>query len=189
MAGTRWLLFLPALWLTNDVSDMVPRCKWRRSCSGWSEPCHFGAIWEGRGWEELSGYSTGSLLGPIRKKGIRRCVLRCLKLTSPVTLTPFFHALFLYASKLGGYLGHRPVWPQCTKDAQFGGIKYTPVLGRVLTTDNIAPVKWYCMCIFHPSWVPVFFDESQKLAVMSIGFLLQNRDDAVVWRGPKKNGI
>jgi hypothetical protein len=34
----------------------------------------------------------------------------------------------------------------------------------------------------------VFVDASQKLAVMSIGFLLQNRDDAVVWRGPKKNG-
>lgn len=38
------------------------------------------------------------------------------------------------------------------------------------------------------SWVPVFFDVAQKLAVMSIGFLLQNTDDAVVWRGPKKNG-
>ena len=26
------------------------------------------------------------------------------------------------------------------------------------------------------------------LAVMSIGFLLEHKDDAVVWRGPKKNG-
>lgn len=34
----------------------------------------------------------------------------------------------------------------------------------------------------------MYFDTSQKLAVMSIGFLLQNKDDAVVWRGPKKNG-
>ncbi len=33
----------------------------------------------------------------------------------------------------------------------------------------------------------MYFDTSQKLAVMSIGFLLQNKDDAVVWRGPKKN--
>lgn len=39
------------------------------------------------------------------------------------------------------------------------------------------------------SWVPVFYDTSQNLAVMSIGFLLQNKDDAVVWRGPKKNGM
>lgn len=38
-------------------------------------------------------------------------------------------------------------------------------------------------------WVPVYVDEQQqRLAVMSIGFLLANPDDAVVWRGPKKNG-
>lgn len=35
-------------------------------------------------------------------------------------------------------------------------------------------------------WVPVYTDQDQKLAVMSIGFLLKNRDNAVVWRGPKK---
>ena len=38
------------------------------------------------------------------------------------------------------------------------------------------------------SWVPVFADRDQRLAVMSIGFLLAQQDDAVVWRGPKKNG-
>lgn len=27
-----------------------------------------------------------------------------------------------------------------------------------------------------------------NLAVMSIGFLLSSPDDAVIWRGPKKNG-
>ena len=27
------------------------------------------------------------------------------------------------------------------------------------------------------------------LAVMSIGFLLEHKDDAVIWRGPKKNGM
>ncbi|CAG8470217.1 7193_t:CDS:10, partial [Acaulospora colombiana] len=37
-------------------------------------------------------------------------------------------------------------------------------------------------------WVPVFTDERQRLCCMSIGFLLQNKDDSVVWRGPKKNG-
>lgn len=37
-------------------------------------------------------------------------------------------------------------------------------------------------------WVPVYADKEKRLAVMSIGFLLQSRDDAVVWRGPKKNG-
>ena len=37
-------------------------------------------------------------------------------------------------------------------------------------------------------WLPVYVDKEQRLGVMSIGFLMENRDDAVVWRGPKKNG-
>jgi len=42
--------------------------------------------------------------------------------------------------------------------------------------------------LYCSSWVPVYSDSSKKLAVMSIAFMLQNKDDAVVWRGPKKNG-
>jgi len=40
-------------------------------------------------------------------------------------------------------------------------------------------------------WVPVFVDgESQRLCVMSIGFLLSSyENDAIVWRGPKKTGM
>lgn len=38
------------------------------------------------------------------------------------------------------------------------------------------------------SWVPVYADENQRLSCMSIGFLLTNKNDSVVWRGPKKNG-
>ncbi|KAK3705181.1 hypothetical protein QZH41_013962, partial [Actinostola sp. cb2023] len=38
-------------------------------------------------------------------------------------------------------------------------------------------------------WVPVYTSPDQRLGVMSIGFLLQNRDDAIVWRGPKKNAM
>ena len=34
----------------------------------------------------------------------------------------------------------------------------------------------------------MFADRQQRLAVMSIAFLLAEEDDAVVWRGPKKNG-
>ncbi|KAI5706343.1 hypothetical protein M8J76_014563 [Diaphorina citri] len=34
-------------------------------------------------------------------------------------------------------------------------------------------------------WSPVFLEEN--LSVMSIGFLLNSPDDAVIWRGPKKN--
>lgn len=35
-------------------------------------------------------------------------------------------------------------------------------------------------------WSPVYVQEN--LGVMSIGFMLPNPDDAVIWRGPKKNG-
>lgn len=38
-------------------------------------------------------------------------------------------------------------------------------------------------------WVPVFTDQSQRLAVMSIGFLLKNKNDPVIWRGPKKHAM
>ncbi|KDR08947.1 cytosolic Fe-S cluster assembly factor NUBP2 homolog [Zootermopsis nevadensis] len=38
-------------------------------------------------------------------------------------------------------------------------------------------------------WVPVYSDQDQNLAVMSIGFLLKSKNDAVVWRGPKKHAM
>src|ERR1700722_34289 len=39
-------------------------------------------------------------------------------------------------------------------------------------------------------WVPVFADKNcGRLACMSVGFLLRNKGDSVVWRGPKKNGM
>lgn len=36
-------------------------------------------------------------------------------------------------------------------------------------------------------WSPVF--ASDNIGVMSIGFMLPNRDDAVIWRGPKKTAL
>jgi len=36
-------------------------------------------------------------------------------------------------------------------------------------------------------WSPIYVNE--HLGVMSIGFLLPNQDDAIIWRGPRKNGI
>lgn len=36
-------------------------------------------------------------------------------------------------------------------------------------------------------WTPVYYEDN--LAVMSIGFLLPNKNDAVIWRGPKKNAL
>merc|ERR1711939_233571 len=38
-------------------------------------------------------------------------------------------------------------------------------------------------------WVPVFADAEKRLAVMSIAFLLKGRDDAVIFRGPKKTAM
>ncbi|KAF5287513.1 hypothetical protein FQA39_LY04141 [Lamprigera yunnana] len=38
-------------------------------------------------------------------------------------------------------------------------------------------------------WLPVYTDADQKFAVMSIGFLLNDRNSAVVWRGPKKTAM
>jgi len=36
-------------------------------------------------------------------------------------------------------------------------------------------------------WSPVYVDDN--LGVMSVGFILPNPDDAVIWRGPRKNGL
>lgn len=36
-------------------------------------------------------------------------------------------------------------------------------------------------------WSPVYVEDN--LAVMSIGFMLPSKDDAVIWRGPRKNGL
>jgi Mrp family chromosome partitioning ATPase len=36
-------------------------------------------------------------------------------------------------------------------------------------------------------WQPVYPQEN--LGVVSIGFLLSNPQDAIIWRGPKKNGM
>lgn len=38
-------------------------------------------------------------------------------------------------------------------------------------------------------WVPARADKAGKLTVMSIGFLLKSKNDAVVWRGPKKTAM
>lgn len=38
-------------------------------------------------------------------------------------------------------------------------------------------------------WIPIYTDADKSLAVMSIGFLLKSRNDAVIWRGPKKTAM
>lgn len=38
-------------------------------------------------------------------------------------------------------------------------------------------------------WLPAYVDADQRLAVMSVAMLLKNKNDSVVWRGPKKNAM
>jgi Mrp family chromosome partitioning ATPase len=40
-------------------------------------------------------------------------------------------------------------------------------------------------------WIPVEVteDESNRISCMSLGFLLRDRGDSVVWRGPKKTAM
>lgn len=38
-------------------------------------------------------------------------------------------------------------------------------------------------------WSPVYVAGDDHLAVMSIGFMLPKQDDAIIWRGPRKNGL
>ncbi|KAJ3301200.1 Nucleotide-binding protein 2 [Kappamyces sp. JEL0829] len=38
-------------------------------------------------------------------------------------------------------------------------------------------------------WVPVYTDASMNLGVVSVGFLLGNKTDPVIWRGPKKSAM
>ncbi|KAJ8284191.1 hypothetical protein COCON_G00030410 [Conger conger] len=66
----------------------------------------------------------------------------------------------------------------------------------ILDIDLCGPSIPRMLCVGQPEvhqcdagWVPVYVDSSKSLALMSIGFLLENPDDAVVWRGPKKNAL
>jgi len=38
-------------------------------------------------------------------------------------------------------------------------------------------------------WSPVYVEHFQDLGVMSVGFLLPEDDKAIIWRGPRKNGL
>lgn len=38
-------------------------------------------------------------------------------------------------------------------------------------------------------WIPVYTDHTKTLGVVSVGFLLGNKDDPVIWRGPKKSAM
>ncbi|KAM3859547.1 cytosolic Fe-S cluster assembly factor nubp2 [Diretmus argenteus] len=66
----------------------------------------------------------------------------------------------------------------------------------VLDVDLCGPSIPRMLCVGRPEvhqcdtgWVPVYTDAQKSLSLMSIGFLLDDPDEAVVWRGPKKNAM
>lgn len=86
-----------------------------------------------------------------------------------------------------------------------GKSTFTSMLGRAFAADEDLEVGIMDVDVCGPSmpkimgaehervhssndgWSPVYVDDN--LSVMSIGFLLPDQDNAVIWRGAKKNGI
>ena len=62
-------------------------------------------------------------------------------------------------------------------DADICGPSIPKMMGVETETIHVSSTGW------SPVWV------TDNLGVMSIQFMLPNRDDAVIWRGPKKNGL
>lgn len=46
----------------------------------------------------------------------------------------------------------------------------------------------YIFFLISSNWVPVYADNEKRLSIISIAFFLDSKTDAVIWRGPKKNG-
>lgn len=62
-------------------------------------------------------------------------------------------------------------------DTDICGPSIPKMMGVEAETIHVSAAGW------SPVWV------SENLGVMSVQFMLPNRDDAVIWRGPKKNGL
>jgi Mrp family chromosome partitioning ATPase len=62
-------------------------------------------------------------------------------------------------------------------DTDITGPSIPKMMGVEAETIHVSSSGW------SPVWV------ADNLGVMSVQFMLPNRDDAVIWRGPKKNGL
>ncbi|KAK6434243.1 cytosolic Fe-S cluster assembly factor nbp35 [Oleoguttula sp. CCFEE 5521] len=65
------------------------------------------------------------------------------------------------------------------------GIMDTDICGPSI--PKMMGVETETIHVTNTGWEPVWV--SDNLGVMSVQFMLPNRDDAVIWRGPKKNGL
>lgn len=75
-------------------------------------------------------------------------------------------------------------WALAAKDNQVGILDIDicgPSVPRMMGVENEEVRK------SNFGWSPVYADDN--LGVMSVGFMLSSRDDAVIWRGPRKNGL
>ncbi|KAK5117221.1 cytosolic Fe-S cluster assembly factor nbp35, partial [Cryomyces antarcticus] len=65
------------------------------------------------------------------------------------------------------------------------GIMDTDICGPSI--PKMMGVEQEAIHVSNGGWSPVWV--SENLCAMSVQFMLPNRDDAVIWRGPKKNGL
>jgi Mrp family chromosome partitioning ATPase len=65
------------------------------------------------------------------------------------------------------------------------GIMDTDICGPSI--PKMMGVETETIHVSNAGWSPVWVTDN--LGVMSVQFMLPNRDDAVIWRGPKKNGL
>lgn len=72
-----------------------------------------------------------------------------------------------------------------TREDNTVGIMDTDICGPSI--PKMMGVEAETIHVSGTGWSPVWV--SDNLGVMSIQFMLPNRDDAVIWRGPKKNGL
>ncbi len=70
-------------------------------------------------------------------------------------------------------------------DATTVGIMDTDICGPSI--PKMMGVEAETIHVSNAGWSPVWV--ADNLSVMSVQFMLPSRDDAVIWRGPKKNGL
>lgn len=57
--------------------------------------------------------------------------------------------------------------------------------GEQIHSSNLG--NYYLYSLKYKGWSPVYVEDN--LGVMSVGFLMENQNEALIWRGPKKNGL
>jgi Mrp family chromosome partitioning ATPase len=82
-----------------------------------------------------------------------------------------------FSSLLAHAFASNPDFTVGIMDTDICGPSIPKMMGVEAETIHVSSAGW------SPVWV------SENLAVMSVQFMLPRRDDAIIWRGPKKNGL